>query len=140
MTIIEELEQYISTLEPCPRLQYLEKICLAIKTGQLQLINHVTDSNHTKLVYEYLSQKLHTTPIPDNYFEWSVQDLLNHQHPLMRDDMTLYLVKILGPMTREEARLQHTVQEYTDEQFETLWNQMSIWVAMHEPRPSKALN
>lgn len=122
-------------LAPCERFYYLEQTRISLKEGVLQFIDTDRMVSANPELLAWISDYIQTQRIPENYFSYSLERLLEDSHPMMREQIRSALTNELIRLTKEGALTQAANQGFTQEQANILYDQMLAYIAMSE-RPA----
>lgn len=130
--IQDDILNEANSREPADRFIYLLELHEILKTRTKLIINVLTQEDCTAEIQSWLLEILHKEPVPPNYIDRSTANMLANIHPFHHDLITQALVQEYRQMTLDQARTKLRL-DFTEEQFQIVFNQLQVWIAMHEP-------
>lgn len=121
------------------RFIFLFQMYASLRMPGSRLINFETGEDGTNIVMSWLAEYLPTLPVPPDYFITAAEDTLNNIHPMMRESARAQMIQKLALLSKEEARKQ-LVLDFSDNQFEEVYQQVQYWLALNSTSPSRCLN
>jgi hypothetical protein len=130
--IQDDILDEANSREPADRFIYLLELHQLLKTRARLIINTLTHEDCTAEIQSWLLEILHKELVPPNYIDRSTANMLASVHPFHHDLVTQALVQEYRQMTLDQARTKLRL-DFTEEQFQIVFNQLQVWIAMHEP-------